>query len=634
MGVEKFEFQAEVKQLLDLMIHSVYSNRDVFLRELISNASDACDRLRFEGLTHSDLLPDEPFSVQLHVDREARNLSVSDNGVGMSREEIVKNIGTIAKSGTAEFLRSMSKSNGSDRKISLELIGQFGVGFYASFMVADEITVLTRKAGESGATRWTSSGDGSYEIEEAERDSAGTTIRLKLKPAEGDDAIADYTDEWLLRQIVKRYSDFVAYPIQLKIEGADPPTSTEPLNSMKAIWRRAAEEVSDEEYAEFYKHIAHDWNAPLLHLASRIEGNFEARALLYLPSAAPFDLYHREMAHRGIQLYVKRIFIMDECRDLMPEYLRFVKGVVDAEDLSLNVSREMLQKNAQIEVIRKHLVKKVLDALKELMQSDREKYRGFWAQFGPVIKEGLLDLSQKRERILDLVLCESTAEESGFTSLAEAVSRMREDQRVLYYLTGPSREHLVNSPHVEAFVDRNIEVLLFTDHVDEIWLEQNPPEFAGKKFQSVLRGEIDLDSADEKERVETKREKEAEDFKQLLGALRSGVQDHVKEVRVSNRLTSSPACLIVDEGDLSPQISDWLRRSGQKVPDGKPILEINPSHPLLAKLKAVCDADAKDPRLADYATLLYGQAMLAEGGQLEDPAAFSRRIAELMLEAL
>ena len=634
MGVEKFEFQAEVKQLLDLMIHSVYSNQDVFLRELISNASDACDRLRFEGLTHSDLLPDEPFSVQLHVDQEARNLSVSDNGVGMSREEIVKNIGTIAKSGTAEFLRSMSKSNGADRKISLELIGQFGVGFYASFMVADEITVLTRKAGESGATRWTSSGDGSYEIEEAERDSAGTTIRLKLKPAEGDDAIADYTDEWLLRQIVKRYSDFVAYPIQLKIEGADPPTSTEPLNSMKAIWRRAAEEVSDEEYAEFYKHIAHDWNAPLLHLASRIEGNFEARALLYLPSAAPFDLYHREMAHRGIQLYVKRIFIMDECRDLMPEYLRFVKGVVDAEDLSLNVSREMLQQNAQIEVIRKHLVKKVLDALKELMQSDREKYRGFWAQFGPVIKEGLLDLSQKRERILDLVLCESTAEESGFTSLAEAVSRMREDQRVLYYLTGPSRERLVNSPHVEAFVDRNIEVLLFTDHVDEIWLEQNPPEFAGKKFQSVLRGEIDLDNDDEKERVETKREKEAEDFKQLLGALRSGVQDHVKEVRVSNRLTSSPACLIVDEGDLSPQISDWLRRSGQKVPDGKPILEINPSHPLLAKLKAVCDADAKDPRLADYATLLYGQAMLAEGGQLEDPAAFSRRIAELMLEAL
>jgi molecular chaperone HtpG len=632
MGAEKFEFQAEVKQLLDLMIHSLYSNRDVFLRELISNASDACDRLRFEGLTDSDLLPDEPFSVDIHVDRETRVLSVSDNGIGMSREEVAKNIGTIAKSGTAEFLQSLSKST--DQAVSPELIGQFGVGFYASFMVANEITVLTRKAGENEATRWASSGDGSYEIEASERDNAGTTIRLNLKPADGDDAIADYTDAALLRQIVKRFSDFVAYPIHLKIEGADPPTSAEPLNSMKAIWRRPDEEVSDEEYAEFYKHIAHDWNEPLLHFASRIEGNFEARALLYLPSLAPFDLYHREMAHRGIQLYVKRVFIMDECRDLMPEYLRFVKGVVDAEDLSLNVSREMLQRNAQIEVIRKHLVKKVLDALKALKDDDREKYRGFWAQFGPVIKEGLLDLSQKRERILDLVLCESTAEESGVTSLAEAVSRMPEDQQIIYYLTGPSREHLVNSPHVEAFVDREIEVLLFTDHVDEIWLEQNPPEFAEKKFRSVLKGEIDLDSAADKERDEAKREKDTEAFKQLLDALRAGVQDHVKEVRISNRLTSSPACLVVDEGDLSPQISELLRRSGQQVPDSKPILEINPAHPLLAKLKAVCDADAKDQRLADFATLLYGQAMLAEGGQLEDPAAFSRRIAELMLEAL
>ena len=632
MAAEKFEFQAEVKQLLDLMIHSLYSNRDVFLRELISNASDACDRLRFEGLTDSELLPAEPFSVNLHVDPNARVLSVSDNGIGMNREEVVNNIGTIARSGTAEFLRSLSRSG--DRKISPELIGQFGVGFYASFMVADEVSVLTRKAGESKATRWASSGDGSYEIEEAEREAAGTTIRLKLKPAEGDDAIADYTDEWLLRRIVKRYSDFVAYPIHLQIEAADPPTSTEPLNSMKAIWRRPEEDVSETEYAEFYKHIAHDWNEPLLHLATRIEGNFEARALLYLPSLAPFDLYHREMVHRGIQLYVKRVFIMDECRDLMPEYLRFAKGVVDAEDLSLNVSREMLQQSAQIAVIRKHLVKKLLDALKELKENDREKYRGFWAQFGPVIKEGLLDLSQKRERILDLVLCESTAAGIGSTSLAEAVSRMSKDQEPIYYLTGPSREHLVNSPHVEAFVDRNIEVLLFTDHVDEIWLEQNPPEFAGKKFQSVLKGEIDLDSAADKERDEKEREKDAEAFKQLLGALRAGVQDQVKEVRVSNRLTASPACLVVDEGDLSPQISELLRRSGQKVPDVKPILEINPAHPLLAKLKAVCDANAKDPRLADYATLLYGQAMLAEGGQLQDPAAFSRRIAELMLEAL
>jgi molecular chaperone HtpG len=437
----------------------------------------------------------------------------------------------------------------------------------------------------------------------------------------------------LLRQIVKRFSDFVAYPIQLKIEGAES-QSSEPINSMKAIWTRPADEVEEDEYKEFYKHISHDWNEPLLHIASRIEGNFEARALLYLPSLAPFDLFHREMAHRGIQLYVKRVFIMDECRDLMPEYLRFVKGVVDAEDLSLNVSREMLQRDVQIETIRNHLVKKVLDALKELKESDREQYQGFWAQFGPVIKEGLLDLSQKRERLLDLLLCESTAEESGVTSLGEAVSRMPADQEVIYYLTGSSRDQLANSPHVEAFKDRGIEVLLFTDHVDEVWLEQQPPEFEGKKFQSALKGQIDLDGDAEKPHAEEQREQQEQDFKQLIGCLRAGVQDHVKEVRVSSRLTSSPACLVLDEGDLSPQISELLRRSGQDVPTVKPILEINPSHPLLEKLKSVCDADPEDARLADYGMLLYGQALLAEGGQLEDPATFSRRISELMLTAL
>ena len=633
MGAEKFEFQAEVKQLLDLMIHSLYSNRDVFLRELISNASDACDRLRFEGLTQSALLPDEPFSVNIHVDREARVLSVADNGIGMSREEVVNNIGTIAKSGTAEFLQSLSKS--ADQEVSPELIGQFGVGFYASFMVADEITVITRKAGESEATRWASSGDGSYEIEEAERDNAGTTIRLKLKAAEGDDAIADYTDEWLLRQIVKRYSDFVAYPIQLKIEGADPPTSTEPLNSMKAIWRRPAEEVGDEEYAEFYKHIAHDWNEPLLHVATRIEGNFEARALLYLPSLAPFDLYHREMAHRGIQLYVKRVFIMDECRDLMPECLRFVKGVVDAEDLSLNVSREMLQRNAQIEVIRKHLVKKVLDALKELKEGDREKYRGFWTQFGPVIKEGLLDLSQKRERILDLVLCESTAEETSVTSLAEAVTRMPEEQQVIYYLTGPSREHLVNSPHVEAFVERNIEVLLFTDHVDEIWLEQNAPEFAGKKFQSVLKGEIDLDSSDESGTRRGETRKRGGGVQAATGRAEGG------------RPESGQGSARFEPPDFIARVPG--RRRGRSIPPDQRIAPSvraegsrrkadprNQPHTPAAREAQGASATRtpQDPRLADYATLLYGQAMLAEGGQLEDPAAFSRRVAELMLETL
>ncbi len=642
MSAEQFEFQAETEQLLDLMIHSLYSHRDVFLRELVSNASDALDRRRFAGLTDAELLPEQPLRINLHIDKSTRVLSIDDNGIGMSRDEIIANIGTIAKSGTSEFLSALKKSTAEDAnaEIKSKLIGQFGVGFYASFMAADEVTVITRKAGEPDGTRWVSQGAGSFSVEQAERETAGTTVMLRLKSCEGPDGIADYADRWLVRQIVKKYSDFVAYPIYLEIVGGADEASTasagpaEPLNTMKAIWLRPADEVEDDEYREFYKHISHDWNDPLLHLASRIEGNFEARALLYLPSVAPFDLYHREMAHRGIQLYVRRVFIMDECRDLMPEYLRFVKGVVDAEDLSLNVSREMLQANTQIETIRNHLVKKVLDALIDLQKSDEEKYLGFWAQFGPVVKEGLLDFTQKRERILELLLCASTHDDTALTSLSAVISRQPEDQGVLYYLTGTSRKQLANSPHLEAFQARNIEVLLFTDHVDEVWLEQGAPDFMGKKFQSVLKGDLDLTSGEEREQEQEKRGEETANFKNLLAALRAGVQDKVKEVRLSNRLTSSPACLVLDEGDLSPQIGELLRRSGQNVPDIKPILEINPTHPLLEKLKTVCDADGKDPRLADYADLLFEQALLAEGGRLDDPAAFSRRVAELMYAAL
>jgi molecular chaperone HtpG len=642
MSAEQFEFQAETRQLLDLMIHSLYSNRDVFLRELISNASDAMDRRRFAGLTDAELLPEEPLRVKLHIDKGTRVLSIDDNGIGMSRDEVIANIGTIAKSGTSEFLSALQKDSNKDAnsEISSELIGQFGVGFYASFMAADEVAVLTRKAGETDATRWVSQGAGSFTVEPAERETAGTTVVLQLKSCEGTDGIADYTDRWLVKQIVKKYSDFVAYPIHLEIVGDDDeagdaaPDPAEPLNTMKAIWTRPADDVEDDEYREFYKHISHDWNDPLLHLASRIEGNFEARALLYVPSVAPFDLYHREMAHRGIQLYVKRVFIMDECRDLMPEYMRFVKGVVDAEDLSLNVSREMLQTDTQIETIRNHLVKKVLDALIDLQKSDEEKYLGFWAQFGPVLKEGLLDFAQKRERILELVWCASTHDDTALTSLSAAVSRVPEDQEVIYYLTGTSRQQLESSPHLEAFKSRNIEVLLFTDHVDEVWLEQGAPDFMGKKFQSVLKGDLDLASVEEKEQEQEKRGEEEENFKGLVAALRAGVQDKVKEVRLSNRLTSSPACLVLEQGDLSPQLGELLRRSGQDVPDIKPILEINPSHPLVEKLKSVCDADEKDPRLSDYADLLFDQALLAEGGKLDDPAAFSRRVAELMVAAL
>lgn len=633
MAAQEFEFQAETRQLLDLMIHSLYSNRDVFLRELISNASDALDRLRFAGLTDAELLPDEPLRVKLRVDKEERSLSIDDNGIGMSREGVVENLGTIAKSGTSEFLKALEQ--GANDEIRAELIGQFGVGFYASFMVADEVAVVTRKAGEAGATRWVSSGAGQFSVEDAEREAAGTTVTLKLKAAEGADAIADYTDAWTLREIVKRYSDFVSYPIHLEVSDDEPAedAAQEALNSMKAIWLRPEDEVAADEYKEFYKHISHDWNDPLLHTNSRIEGNFEARALLYVPSVAPFDLYHREMAHRGIQLYVRRVFIMDECRELMPEYLRFVKGVVDAEDLSLNVSREMLQRDVQIETIRKHLVKKVLDALNDLQRDDLDSYRGFWAQFGPVLKEGLLDFAQKRERILDLVQCTTTGPESGLVALSDVAARVPDHQECIYYLTGNSSEQLENSPHLEAFKSRDIEVVLFTDHVDEVWLEQDAPEFHGKKFRSALKGELDLSGKDEKE-PDAERSEREESFKDLIAALRTGVQDKVKEVRLSSRLTESPACLVIDEGDLSPQLGELLRRSGQEVPDTKPILELNPTHPLIERLNAVHAADAQDARLAEYAELLFGQAMLAEGGKLENPAAFGKRVAELMLEAL
>jgi molecular chaperone HtpG len=637
MTTETHEFQAEVKKLLDLMIHSLYSNKDIFLRELISNASDALDRLRFEGLTQAELLPEEELRIRIAADPEARTLVLDDNGIGMTRDELVENLGTIARSGTLEFLRTVEKSSDA----SPDLIGQFGVGFYSSFMVADEVSVLSRRAGEEDATLWKTDGSGEYTVETGKRETAGTTITMHLKAVDADDGISDYADEWTLRQIVTRFSDFVSYPVRLTVmkkeEGDDIAKAVEteePLNSMKAIWTRPASDVSDEEYKEFYSHITHDHEDPLLHLATAMEGNFEARALLYLPSSAPMDLYHREMAHRGIQLYVRRVFIMDECRDLMPEYLRFVKGVVDAEDLSLNVSREMLQQDRQILAIRKHLVKKVLESLKALKQEDEEKYLGFWAQFGPVLKEGLLPFDEKKERILDLLYAATTHDGHPLTSLSGYVERMAEDQEAIYYMTGPSREVLVGSPHLEAFVDKGLEVLLFSDPVDEVWLEQMPPEFEGKKFQSVGRGEIDLTSKEEKEEQESDRNQESEAYKDLIQCMGNAVQKDVKEVRLSHRLKQSPSCLVVDEGDLSPQLEAMLRQAGQAVPERKPILELNPDHAILKRLQEIFEKDGTDPRLSEYAELLFGQAVLAEGRHLEDPGAFTRKLSLLMEKAL
>jgi molecular chaperone HtpG len=616
---ERHEFQAEVRELLDLMIHSLYSHKDIFLRELISNASDALDKVRFEALSRPELAPVGELAITLEVDAGARTLAVHDNGIGMSRPEVVENLGTIARSGTREFLRLVREARAT---AAPELIGQFGVGFYASFMVADRITVVTRRAGTEEATRWESAGDGSYSLGPAERPAAGTTVTLHLKPADEEDGLQDYTQAWVLKDIVKRYSDFVTYPIRLQ---------GETLNSMKAIWARGRDEVTEDEHREFYRHISHDWNDPLEHLSVHMEGGFEARALLYIPSKAPFDLHDRDGARRGLSLYVKRVFIMDDWRDLLPPHLRFVRGVVSSDDLSLNVSREILQKDRQVQAIRKYLVRRLLAALKEMKEQRADRYRTFWTEFGAVLKEGLLGLEEDQDKLLELVLAAST-DGPGLTSLGEYVSRMKEGQPAIYYLPAASRDAAERSPHLEAVRARGYEVLFFLDPVDELWLRL-PRELEGKPLASVAQGTVDLGAGEEEKQQEAAREATGERFKDLLLALRAVLQDEVKDVRLSERLTASPACLVGETGDLSPHLEELLRRSGREVPKVKRVLELNASHPLLARLQAFHATHPADERFRRYAEVLHGQAILAEGGTLPDPAGFSRRLAELLVEA-
>ena len=619
-STERHELTAEVKQLLDLMVHSLYSDKDIFLRELVSNASDALDKRRFESLTRSELAGDEP-RIDLVVDKDARTLAIADNGIGMTRDEVIKNIGTIARSGTREFLAAAREHQGD--AVSPQLIGQFGVGFYSAFMVADRITLVTRRAGEDGATRWESTGDGTYTLEAGTRDTAGTTVTLHLEPADPEHGLRDYTSDVELGRIVKRYSDFVAYPVRL---------GDKTLNSMKAIWDRPKAEVTDEEYKEFYRHITHDWAEPLRTIPVRIEGTFEAYALLYLPSQPPFDLYSPEMK-RGVQLYVKRVFVMDECKELMPPHLRFVRGVVDAHDLSLNVSREILQKDRQIAVIRKQLVKRVLGTLDEMKREKREDYLTFWNGFGPVLKEGLAGGDADMEKLLDLVLAPSTADPAKPTTLEEYAGRMKEGQSDIYVLAGPSPEAVARSPLLEAFRDKGYEVLLFSDPIDELWLER-APSYQGKKLVSIGRGEVTLGTDEEKKQAAAALEEESRKLSDLLAAFRVLLQEEVKEVRLSNRLTSSAACLVGDAHDLTPRMQRMLEQMGHAPPKAKPILELNPGHPLLPKLQAVFAADASDPRLGIYARLLLGQAHLADSGQLPDSDAFSRSLADLMLRAV
>jgi molecular chaperone HtpG len=633
--VERHEFQAEVKQLLDLMVHSLYSDKDVFLRELVSNASDALDKLRFERLTQPELGGSGELEIRLERNGDQRTLSISDNGIGMTREEIIKNLGTIAKSGTKEFLSAVRERGGKD--VPPELIGQFGVGFYSAFMVAQKIVVVSRRAGSERATRWESTGDGSYALEDAERSHAGTTVTLELKPVDQEHEGRDYTDEHVLRRIVKRYSDFVAYPIKLSVwktpEGAkagEKVLEDATLNSMKAIWDRPKSEVSDDEYKAFYRHLSHDWNDPLRSIPIRLEGTLEAYALLYLPERAPFDLYSPEMK-RGVELYVKRVFVLDECKDLIPSYLRFVRGVVDAHDLSLNVSREILQKDRQIQIIKKQLVKRVLATLEEMKRDKPQDYTGFWSNFGPVLKEGLLEPGgAERDKLLEL-LCAASTHGDAPTTLEDYVGRMKAGQDEIYFLIGPTKEAVAKSPLLEGFAAKGYEVLLFSDPVDEIWLD-HAPSFKGKELKSIGRGEVELGSAEERKRESEALEEQQKTYADLLQALRVHVQDEIKEVRLSSRLTSSPACLVGDEHDMTPRMQRMLEQLGQKAPPVQRILELNPNHPLITKLEGVFKANQKDPRIELWAKLLLGQAHLAESGQVPDPVAFSKVLADVMVQ--
>ncbi len=623
--IETIPFQAETEELLELVIHSLYTNPSIFLRELISNASDALDKLRFEALTRPELTEgkEEP-AIRLATDPEARILCVIDNGIGMSREEVVQNIGTIARSGTKKFIEAL-KGN---QEGTPELIGQFGVGFYSSFMVADEVVVETRRAGEEKGTRWTSTGRGEYTLEEIDKPAHGTTIMLHLKPLdekrEGGDQVPDFTQQWTVRETVKRYSDFIEYPIEMEVGEGDE-AKVEVLNSRKPIWTRLRQDIEESEYNEFYKHLTHDWNDPLRTIHFKAEGTTEYTALLYLPSKRPLDLFDPNQAKSKIHLYVKRVFIMADCEELVPVWLRFVRGVVDSSDLPLNISRETLQHNRQMDRIQKRLTKKTLDTLGEMRDKDREAYNGFWDAFGGVLKEGLYYESEYKDQLSELALFETSAGKERCT-LPEYVERMPVKQKEIYVLLAPDRAAAERSPHLEALRAEGYEVLFLVDAVDEFVL-QRFEEYGGKKLRQIDRGEVDLGGEDTPEREE--REKALEP---LLEAVRKELADEVEEVRFSKRLTESPACLVEGENSMPPQMLRFLKETGQPVPEQKRSLELNATHSLVQRLEALRGDEAQFARFSDYCHLLFGQALLAEGSPLSDPARFSKLLTELMVE--
>ncbi|MGW1957777.1 molecular chaperone HtpG [Streptomyces sp. NPDC001920] len=632
MPTETFEFQVEARQLLQLMIHSVYSNKDVFLRELVSNASDALDKLRLEKLRDDTLDADvSDLHIEIDIDKDARTLTVRDNGIGMSYDEVGQLIGTIANSGTATFLEELREAQ--DAAGAEGLIGQFGVGFYSGFMVADEVTLVTRRAGEAKGTRWTSRGEATYTLETVDDAPQGTSVTLHLKPADPENQLHDYTSPWTIREIVKRYSDFITWPIRMVPEAGegDSAPEAETLNSMKALWARSRDEVSDDEYHELYKHISHDWREPLETIRLQAEGTFEYQSLLFIPSHAPHDLFTRDFK-RGVQLYVKRVFIMDDCEALLPPYLRFVKGVVDAADLSLNVSREILQQDRHIRMMQRRLTKKVLSTVKEIMTKDADRYATFWREFGTVLKEGLVTDSENREAILAASSFATTHADDEPTTLARYVERMKDDQDDIYYITGESRQSIENSPHMEAFRDKGIEVLLLTDPVDEVWVDA-VGEYEGKKLRSVTKGEIDLEGKGD-EKADGEREKQAEEYAGLLGWMREQLDEDIKEVRLSARLTVSPACVVSDAHDLTPALENMYRAMGQEVPRTKRILELNPDHVLVKGLNAAYKEREDRSGLAESAELLHTLAVLAEGGQPKDPARFVKLVADRLERTL
>jgi molecular chaperone HtpG len=614
--VETLEFQSEARQLLQLVIHSIYSNKDTFLRELISNASDALDKVRLEAYRDKDLEVEVgDLHIAIEVDREARTLTVRDNGIGMTRDEVVGLIGTIAKSGTAEFLRRLKESQ--DAAASEGLIGQFGIGFYSSFMVADKVTLVTRHVRSGEGVRWESGGESTYTIAPAEDAPQGTAVTLHLKPEDAEEHLYDYTSAAKIKEIVKRYSDFITWPVRMAGDEGEPET----INSRKALWARPQSEVTEDEYTEFYKHVAHDWTNPLETIRLQAEGTFEYQALLFIPSQAPLDLFMRER-RRGVQLYVKRVFVMDDCEELMPEYLRFIRGVVDAQDLSLNVSREILQRDRQIQLMRRRLVKKVLSTVKVMMTDKPDNYATFWREFGRAVKEGLLDDLENRDALLDIASFDSTHDPEKPTTLAQYVERMPDGQAHIYYLTGENRTAIEHSPHLEAFQAKGFEVLVLTDPIDEMWVSA-VPAFGGKQFQSIAKGEVDLETDEEKSAAEERRK----DFADLLTWMTTALTDSVREVRLSSRLTTSPACLVGDTFDLSPNLEKMYRAMGQELPQVKRILELNPTHPLVTGLRDAHRDRAGDAGLPEVAELIYGMALLAEGGELTDPARFTRLLA-------